>query len=347
MDISKTLSRFRRISLLTIYSVLFLIWVGGWVRSTGSGMGCPDWPKCFGVWIPPTSIGELPPNYEDHFLELRKKKNERLVKMLNRMGMTDLAQTIQNDPDINTPESFNVYKTWTEYINRLIGVLVGFFILLTVWASFPLRKTHRSIFWLSIAGLIGVLFEGWLGSIVVSTNLLPALITIHMFIAMLILVVLIIAYMRAREVATIVLVPKKVAWVGVGVSILALMQVMFGTQVRESVDVTAKIMGAEARAAWIENLGFTYLLHIRFYWVLITALAVWLYQLKPFIDVTLKRWIIILLVMLGSEIVMGISMHYFAIPPLLQPMHLLFGTSIFTLCYFITASLFNGGKSVN
>jgi cytochrome c oxidase assembly protein subunit 15 len=168
-----------------------------------------------------------------------------------------------------------------------------------------------------------------------------------MFIAMLILVVLIIAYMRAREVATIVLVPKKVAWVGVGVSILALMQVMFGTQVRESVDVTAKIMGADARAAWIENLGFTYLLHIRFYWVLIIALAVWLYQLKPFIDVTLKRWIIILLVMLGSEIMMGISMHYFAIPPLLQPMHLLFGTSIFTLCYFITASLFNGGKSVN
>jgi heme a synthase len=341
MELSNTLRRFRRVSLLTIFSVLFLIWVGGWVRSTGSGMGCPDWPKCFGVWIPPTALDQLPPNYEDHFLELRKKKNERLVKMLNRFGMTDLAVKIQNNHNINEPEVFNVYKTWTEYVNRLIGVLVGFFILLTLWASLPLRKTHRAIFWLSLAGFLGVGFEGWLGSIVVSTNLLPALITIHMFVAMLVLVVLIMAYMRARELpSSAIPIPKQITWLGVGVSIIALVQVMLGTQVRETVDVVAKMMGAEARAEWIANLGFNYTLHIRFYWVLLITLLIWLYRLLPFIkgSLSLKYWSIGLVTMLGLEIIFGISMHYFAIPPMLQPLHLLFGTSIFTLCYFITAS---------
>lgn len=340
------LSRFRKITLLTIFSVVFLIWVGGWVRSTGSGMGCPDWPKCFGVWIPPTHESQLPENYLDHFLELRKKKNERLAKMLNNMGFSELAYKIQNDPSINEHEPFNTYKTWTEYVNRLIGVLVGFFILITVWAAWPLRKSHRSLFYLALAGLIGVLFEGWLGSIVVSTNLLPILITIHMFIAMLILVVLIMAYMRARESVREPFAARQWAWLGVGVSVLALMQVMFGTQVRETVDVVAKSLGQTERQDWINHLGFAYLLHIRFYWVLLLAAAYWLYRMLPYFSMSLllKRWSIVFVVLIGCEILMGITMHYFAIPPILQPIHLLFGTSIFAVAYFITASLFNSGK---
>ncbi len=346
MDTTRAFKKFRTISLLTIFSVLFLIWVGGWVRSTGSGMGCPDWPKCFGVWIPPTAESQLPPDYLEHFLELRKKKNERLVKMLHRFGMSEMAQTIQNDPNINEHEPFNATKTWIEYLNRIVGVLVGFFIFLTLLASWRLRKENKSIFWLSLAGFIGVLFEGWLGSIVVSTNLLPALITIHMFVAMLVLVVLIIAYMQVREVQRAAFIPKSLAWLGVGVSVLALAQVLFGTQVRETVDVVAKIMGAEAREQWIQHLGFNYTLHIRFYWVFLFGIMVWFYKLLPYVkqSLSLKKWLSFLIIMIGAEIGIGITMHYFAIPPMLQPLHLLFGTSIFTLCYYITSLTFNSGK---
>ncbi len=53
-------------------------------------MGCPDWPKCFGLWIPPTSISEIPVKFWDHPLS---SANGKII--------------------------FNPVKTWTEYLNRL------------------------------------------------------------------------------------------------------------------------------------------------------------------------------------------------------------------------------------
>ncbi len=348
MHSEKAIKNFRRFSLLTIFSVLFLIWVGGWVRSTGSGMGCPDWPKCFGLWIPPMEEAQLPPDYLDHFTEIRLKKNERLAKMLHIFGMDNLAAKVTNDPRVSERESFNVYKTWTEYVNRLIGVLVGLFIFVTLISSWPLRKSYPGLFSLSLAGFIGVAFEGWLGSIVVSTNLLPSLITVHMLVAMLILVVLIMAYMKTISVQSAVSIPRHHTITGVIVSCIALVQVILGTRVRESVDVVSKLLGDQERINWISNLGMDYQIHVRFYWLLLIGLLFWNYRIFPFIHQVsgLRKAQNLLGIMLLTEIGLGLSMHYFAIPPIAQPMHLMLGTAIFALIFYMTNLLYIHQKSV-
>ena len=344
----KKLRRFRRWGMVTVIATIFLIWVGGWVRSTGSGMGCPDWPKCFDVWVPPTSEAQLPPNYLEHYVEVRKKKNARVAKTLARMGFTDLATKIENDPSVFEPETFNFYKTWTEYINRVIGVLVGFLIFITVLVAWRTRKIDNRLFRLSLAGFIGVGFEGWLGSLVVSTNLMPSFISVHMVIAMLILVVLIaaviIAYTREGRVSDLVYVkPMSKVWLGVGVSAVVLVQIIMGTQVRESIDLISKTMGETQRHLWVENLPTVYTIHKFSYYFVAAAIMYWIWQLRKdsvFKVASVRLFSMTLLGVLITEIALGIGMHRFGIPPILQPFHLLFGTLLFAASFTVTALIY-------
>ena len=110
-----------RFNALSIFSIFMLFVLGGLVRATGSGMGCPDWPKCFGEYIPPTSADELPDNYKDIFLQERLKKTERFAALLSKLGFEEKAQEILNYEALKDAHDFSVGKAYTEYINRLVG----------------------------------------------------------------------------------------------------------------------------------------------------------------------------------------------------------------------------------
>lgn len=302
---ARILRRYRKIAVVTIGAVVFLILVGGIVRSTGAGMGCPDWPKCFGVWIPPTDASQLPDNYQELYQD-------------HGYGST----------------TFNVVKTWTEYINRLIGVVIGFLIIATYLYSRPVRKYDSRIHWLSLGALVLVVFQGWLGGQVVDTNLMTWLISIHMLVAMAILVALISAYVLAyqdqiRSLKTEI--GKEAVWIGVGVAVLSLIQILLGIQVRESVDVVAKELGPESRGDWIANLGEMYAIHRFFYYAVVAGIVVWFWNLRVVIRThpLYRNLMVSLLAIVGAEVILGLSMHHFAIPAISQPLHLTLATVLF------------------
>jgi len=335
---------FRRLSLTTLVAVYFLILVGGVVRSTGSGMGCPDWPRCFGEWIPPTTVSELPDNYRDVYAAYRNEKNIRFAGMLSMLGMNSTAEQILEDESILVEAEFNVYKTWTEYVNRLIGAIIGLLILATMVVSFSFRRHDRTIVGLSVASFILVVFQGWVGSVVVSTNLLPWMVTLHMSIALLIVTVLIAIVFRAwREKIVRKGDSKHKTIFGIVLLCLAAIafQIIMGTQVRERLDMIAAELGQDLRETWLNRVGATFLVH-RSFSLIILLLHVYLgYRL---INVTGKKDVLnkgarILLILVLIEIASGGIMAYFGIPPFVQPIHLLVSTLIFGLLVFITLNV--------
>lgn len=342
---NNAINSFRRVSALTVIAVYFLILVGGIVRSTGSGMGCPDWPKCFGSVIPPTSVDQLPKNYQEIYLQKRIAKNERFVATLEKIGFEKTANRIANDKSILVEEEFNATKTWIEYINRLIGVVIGLFILLTVWKSFKLWKVDKWIPINALISLVLVLFTGWIGSIVVSTNLLSWMITFHMLLALALVAVLLYINHRSERLqvnrGVKLDVPAKVQWVLIIGTVLMLVQVVLGTQVREQIDQVAVSFGDMLREEWVENVGITFIIHRSFSLILLGVHILYFFWAFRYSvrNSKVNLWSQLLMFVLVFEIASGIGMAYFGIPAFLQPIHLLLGSLILGIQFMLILQL--------
>ena len=337
-DKSFSSKRFRNIGVLTIASVYFLILVGGIVRSTGSGMGCPDWPKCFGSWVPPTSIEQLPDNYLEVYRDKRIQKNEKLAGYLTKMGFDKIALQLTSNPNAYLETEFNVQKTWIEYLNRLVGVLIGIFIILTLLFSFAYYRQDKAIVYLSVFSLLLVIFQGWLGSLVVSTNLLPVMVTIHMALALLLVAVLIYAIARSQIHALqkrLFFFSRKINLLIWLVVFLTFGQTLLGTQVREMIDQIAFNFNYLQREKWISQLDFSFYLHRSFSSVVLLINIYLTYLLFRLKDGLINKLLLSLLGLLGFEIIIGVIMVDWAIPAFLQPLHLVTATLIFGVQFYI------------
>ena len=295
-------SAFQKFSILTVISVYLLIAVGGIVRSTGSGMGCPDWPKCFGQYIPPTSVDELPTDYQTRFA----------------VGSRQVAE-------------FNVVHTWVEYINRLIGVLIGFFIFIATILALKYRTTDPPVFWVTLLSFVLVLLEGWIGAKVVATHLAPGIVTIHMLLALFIVNLLIYAVVRShrQQLKTVELHnPNKINWLMAAGIVLALLQIVAGTQVREAVDATATLLEQQNRDSWLESIGLLFYFHRSFSIVVLVVNVLLVYEIlkQSGHNQQIRTSAYGLMAVLGLEIFSGIILTYFALPKFMQPVHLLFAT---------------------
>ena len=322
-------------SIVTVASVYLLILVGGIVRSSGSGMGCPDWPKCFGSWVPPTRVGQLPADYKEIYTAQRVAKNKRLALTLERLGFQQVAGQIFAHPTQYIETDFNAVKTWIEYVNRLIGALIGVFVFLTVALALPYWRRDRPVFWLSLGAFLLTGVQGWLGSLVVSTNLLPVMVTIHMGLALVIVAMLIYAVERSQRRAGSGLAASLPAedgtltnWLALA-AVLTFGQIVLGTQVREQVDMVASASNYLHRDTWVEQLGSVFRWHRTFSAVLLFVSLYVTHRLYQTRRAGLRRLAVAIIGLVGAEIVAGVTLAYFGLPALVQPIHLTIGTLLF------------------
>jgi heme a synthase len=330
---------FHKLCLSTLVAVFFLIMVGGIVRTTGSGMGCPDWPKCFGSWVPPTSVDQLPADYKDQYASLRDKKNQKFARYLTALGMEETASRILNDKSILEEADFNPQKTWIEYVNRLVGVAIGLLIVAVFIRSISLYKVNPSFFWLSLATLLVVVFQGWFGSIVVSTNLTHWTITIHMLLALVIVAMLIVLFHWSGN-SQAILVPMKIKFLLVACMFMLLTQIILGTEVRGAIDRVAETIGREL---WIPRIWSDFVVHRSFSWAVLLVHAIFILKLRKSTGNNPLSLTLVLLILL--TILSGAGMGYFSMPAFLQPIHLLVATVTFGIQWLLFLRL-NTNKEV-
>ena len=280
-------SPFHRTVVTTTVLTYMLIAVGGLVRASGAGLGCPDWPRCFGGWIPPASAAELPPQF-------------------------DAAQ-------------FNPALMWTEYLNRLLGVMVGFAMLTTAVAAWRWHRRNPRVVGPALAALLLTGFQGWLGGRVVAHELAAWIVTAHLLVALMIVALLIWATIESAvdgepasrgEPAR-----RALGWWTWGVVGLFLVEVTLGTQVRERVDEAFALVSRDRALAAVGTLA---LVHEVMAVVVVTAVAaLWIrVRTRHARDRVLMRASGAALACTIGQVLAGAVLTSLALPPAAQVLHL-------------------------
>ena len=324
--------KFVKISLILVYLVII---AGAVVRMTGSGMGCPDWPKCFGYYIPPTEVSEIEfqPNRE------YKKGQVIIVDESLKVAAQDFIST-ENYNESNWENYtkhdyaiFNPSHTWVEYINRLVGALAGFAVLIMAFLSFKKYRIKKRITILSWLSVFMMGFQAWLGATVVYSVLAPAKITIHMIMALVIVAVLLYLLYISAEKNKDQFKTKFFQNLMIIAVVLTLIQVAMGTQVRQFVDEQVRSLGYNAENLWLSDPNTTFYIH-RSFSIIVLAINLLLWWKNRKLNLNLNR-INIVIAFILLEVATGVAMYNFDFPFLSQPLHLVIASLLFGFQFYL------------
>lgn len=295
------MQRYFQFSILSMVFTYLLIFIGGLVRVSGAGMGCPDWPRCFGRWIPPTSLSQL--------------------------------------PDYIDPEKFNLVLAWVEYLNRLFGALVGFIILITFVLGYLHFKKSKNVLLSITAAFFLTLLEGWVGAKLVDTVLDPITITIHLLLALIIIGLII--YSSIQSYYLIVGNFEKFSNyhphlknVIVGILVCLFIEIIIGTEIRGGLDMSRKDNPLIESIILLKMLGpFKYIHTILGF----SLLGLTLYLRKIVYNIKFKsspfmiNSINFIMILMVTQILLGESLVFFDVKPLMQLFHMWFSSLLIGL----------------
>jgi cytochrome c oxidase assembly protein subunit 15 len=338
---------FRKLAKLALILVYLVILAGAVVRMTGSGMGCPDWPKCFGYYIPPTNISELQwkPDHE------YKKGQVIILDASLQVATSNFKTTTTFDTSHWEPYTkhdyadFNASHTWVEFINRLFGALAGLATLVLALFSINYWRKNKVVPVLSWIVVFGMVFQAWLGATVVFSVLEPVKITLHMFMALCI-VAMLLYLMHTTSSTTAIIQPKQdtlLIRLLTFALLVTLTQILLGTQVRQFVDDRIDLLGETAKDLWLQQPILQFYVHRSF--------SIFVMLLNGYIGYRIYRltlgyskikWVILLIL---AEIVTGMAMYYLHFPYATQPLHLVLASLLFGVQFYLILEAIKTVKS--
>ena len=156
--------RLRMLTWLTLFLTFDLVIFGAFTRLTDSGLGCPDWPGCYGHASP-----------------------------VGAQLYIDAAQTaLPSGPVTHS-------KAWIEMIHRYLATGVGVLILTLAASSWLERKRLQISPWWPTVTLVWVCLQGAFGALTVTMKLFPAIVTLHLLGGMMLLALLKIQSVRYAQ----------------------------------------------------------------------------------------------------------------------------------------------------
>ena len=271
------------------------------VRVSGAGMGCPDWPKCFDRWIPPTNISQLP----DHI----------------------------------DPAKFNIVLAWIEYCNRLFGALVGLTITITLILAYKYYPHTPVIKWSLTVAFILTLIEGWIGAVLVHTILNPVTITLHLILALIIVMLLLYAaqesyYIENPYAEKNSKYPLNINWAFIVLGASLFIEIIIGTEVRGGLQMLRKENPLLDSNFLLYMLGpFKYMHTILGIVILFLSIFLWVKLVKQSDSPSevVKQSSSLILVLIFLQIVSGEILVFIKVKPIIQLFHLWFAAIIMGL----------------
>ena len=302
-----------RLAWVALVSVILLVLVGATVRVTGSGLGCPDWPFCWGCLIPPTNKSQI----DVAKLDLKKFQRQAI-----RQGI---------DPDTITRETilnnFDPVKTWIEFGNRLTSLPLGLATLMLALFSLRSKRHRRWIVLLAWLSLLDVLVNAIMGAIVVRSGLQPGIITLHMGLAFLLIGMLVTVIWLSRptpglETAISSVEKRRLLIISLVFFTCLFGEGLLGSQLREQTDELALIGENLTRDQWVIELGATliYKIHRSFSWTLLIASGLLFYRVSRLKHPSMPEPKFILGLIIAMML-MGVILGHISVFPIVQVFH--------------------------
>jgi len=328
-------------ALVSLVMLLLVMLAGSIVRMSGSGMGCPDWPKCFGYYIPPTDVETLlwSPGREFKKGQMILHEEAFYVAKADFTAAEALQMANWERYTKHDYAHFDPMHTWIEFINRLIGALSGLPVLAFFLLSLFKFKDNPLYTILGAMGLLLLGFAAWLGKLVVDGNLIPHSITYHMFSALGLIAIFafLSALLRPQRFAFPTLRDKRILALGFVCIGVLLLQIGLGTGVREEVDALSQA-GVSNRSLWVDMLSFLFKVHRSFSIIVLTGIAllsIWIIQTR-----TVSTWPRVLLALVIIEILAGMGLAYLGMPAIVQPLHLMLAVLSFAVLILVLVTYY-------